>query len=186
MKTISMLDFRSFASNQFGLILSFETKPCYEKMPVKSSVDSFLNAKFIVTLPGVGKAVNAELNDAISHSINTHAQMGSWFNVELTSALGSILDTTKNAAQLAYKSLLLDSNNIVLVRSSSITDFSFFINTTKPMSAQLQAVLKQKPTAVAGQPNFRVQLFYLDEDNFEISISGIFQVMGQFMKCSLR
>ncbi len=186
MKVIKNLDIPDFASNQFAQLLNIVTKPCYEKGPAHISVDAFFNRRLIIKLPGVNKNINSELNNIIEHSTDNQVETGSWLNAELTGYLGKILDTTKNAGKMEYKKVLLEPDNIILIRSSSITDISFYINSQEPLSSQLQTVLKQKPIAVVENANFRAHLFYIDEYRFEVSFQGIFQVMGQFMQCKLQ
>ena len=182
MKIVRDVDIRSFGGGRIMQVLDVITKPCYERMPIQAHVDSFFNTKITITLPGATETINRELNNTIRNSISTHMQMGSWLNAGLTNAFTHILDTATNAELLAYKNDLLDSNNVVLVKSSSITDFTFYINTEKPLSAELQAILKKKPMGNIKHANFGAQLFYLDDHSLELSFSGIFQVMGQFMK----
>jgi hypothetical protein len=186
MKIVKGLDIRSIGMEHLQQLLSYVTKPCYDKRPVGTTIDSLLNTKISVTVPGVNKNILTELNNAIRHSVNTQLQTGSWFNAELTDAIGKMLDTTNNADLLEYKRLLLEPDNIILIRSSSVTDITFFINSERPLSAALQALLKQKPAAHIENMNFGAQLFYIDEHSFELSFTGLFQVMGQFMQCSLQ
>ncbi len=119
--------------------------------------------------------------DAIKNSVFTEVETGAWLNMELNEGWGRILDTTTNADLLEYKKLLLTPGNMILVRSSSITEISFYFHTKKPMSAALQNKLKEKPVVI-GQPYFKLQLFYLDNSSFQLKLNGLFQMVGQFMK----
>jgi len=75
--------------------------------------------------------------DAVRSSVFTEVEAGSWVNMELNNELGKVLDTTTNKRLLHYKKALLDSNNMILVRSSSVSEVSFFFHTQKPIPADL-------------------------------------------------
>ena len=138
-----------------------------------------------MTIPGADEKTNNELKRALQNAALTQMETGSWINMELTDALGKILDTTTNPQLLDYKKYLLDTANMVLIKSSSITDASFYIHTAKPMSAQLQQALSQKPIVPLGSSNMRMQLFFISSTSFQVKFNGIFQIMGQFMQCKL-
>lgn len=167
-------------------LLSFMAKPCYEKRPINISIESFLKGKLLLKIPGADEKINNELNDAIANSVNTEVETGSWLNLELTDAIGKMLDTTTNESKLEYKKLLLDTNNIILVRSSGITDITFHVHTTKNISEKLQTLLKQKPAATSDNILFKPQLFFISEDSFDVTLKGYFLVFGQFMRCELQ
>lgn len=164
---------------------AFMTKPCYEKWKIDVPLDVFFKRKIDVAIPGVTEAINKELNLAISNAVSTEMETGSWINIELTDAFGKILDTTTNPGLLDYKKYLLDSANMILVKSSSITDISFYINTARPMSAALQQALAQKPVVAAGGGYFQTQLFFISSTSLQLKFNGIFQIMGQFMQGKL-
>src|SRR4051794_10069726 len=181
MKTVKNLD-----SSVFGYALHFITKPCYERRTIDISIDSFFSKTFMLKLPSVNNDVNKEVNEAIRTSVYKEIEVGGWFNAELTDALGKALDTTKNESLLEYKKYLLEPDNMVLIRSSDLTDATFYIHTQKPMSAVLQNALMKKPLATVENSNVTPHLFFIDDNTFQLTINGIFQVMGQFMKCELQ
>jgi len=183
MKTMKMV--KKLDSSVFGRTLYFITKPCYERKPMNLSVDSFFRKRLMLKLSSVNDKINKELNEAIRTSVYKEIEIGGWFNLELTDALGKILDTTKNESLLEYKKFLLEQDNMVLIRSSSLTDVTFYIHTQKPMSQSLQNILLKKPFAMLENINLKPQLFFIDDETFQLTIRGIFQVMGQFMKCEL-
>jgi hypothetical protein len=149
-------------------------------------MDSFFKIHTILKLQKAGDNLTRELNDAIHSSTYTEVEGGSWIYLELTDALGRMLDTTKNAQALAYKAALLQPDNMVLIRSAAMTDVSFYVHPLKPISEKLKAVLIEKPVANIEGSNFQPQLFFIDETNLELNFRGYFQLAGQFMKCELR
>lgn len=161
---------------------AFMTKPCYQKWKIDIPLDVFFKRKIEIVIPAADEAINKELNLAINNAVSTEMEAGSWVNIELTDAFGKILDTTTNTGLLDYKKYLLDSANMVLIKSSSITDISFYINTAKPMSAALQQALAKKPVLAAGGGFFQTQLFFISSTSLQLKFNGIFQVMGQFMQ----
>ncbi|HNP22219.1 MAG TPA: hypothetical protein PKM63_16640 [Panacibacter sp.] len=181
MKPVKVFDPRNFGAAYFSAASSFTTKPCYERAPLEIPIDSLMNNSFVLKLDSSSEKINAEVMDAIKNSVFTEVETGSWLNMELNDGWGRILDTTTNAELLEYKKLLLTPGNLILVRSSSITEISFYFHTKKPMSAVLQSKLKEKPVVI-GQPYFRLQLFYLDNSSFQLKLNGLFQMAGQFMK----
>ncbi|CAN5743895.1 hypothetical protein BH10BAC2_BH10BAC2_45900 [soil metagenome] len=186
MKVVKELGLRSGIPVDPGsAAFTFMTKPCYEKWEIDIQLDAFFKRKIEIVIPGADETVNKELNLAISNSVSTEMETGSWINIELTDAFGKILDTTTNPELLEYKKYLIDSANMILIKSSSITDISFYINTAKPMSAALQQVLSQKPVMAAGNGYFKTQLFFISSTSLQLKFNGIFQVMGQFMQGKL-
>jgi len=185
MEVVKKIDPRYLVPNTFAAALTFMTKPCYEKWEMRLTLDSFINKKVELNIPGANEKVNNELKQALKSSVLTEMETGSWVNAELTDAFGKILDTTTSPQLLDYKKYLLDTANMVLIKSSSITDVSFYIHTAKPLSAQLQQALSQKPIVPLGNSNMRVQLFFINSTGFQVKFNGIFQIMGQFMQCKL-
>lgn len=186
MKVVRQWDIRRFLSNRSIQTLNVITRPCYERMPITTSVDSFFNGKIIVNVTGADEKINNELNKVIHNAVSYGIETGSWLNAELNDALGRVLDTTTDAELIGYKKALLDPDNIVLIRSANITNISMYLQHKQPLSKKLQNLLRSKPFATVENANFRAQLFLLDESSFEIVFTGIFQVMGQFMRCELR
>jgi len=169
-----------------AMLLHVITKPCYYKTRFDISVDSFFKTHIPVKLPNADDNLNKELNDAINTSTYMDMEGGSWVYLELTDAMGKILDTTKSAEWLEYKTALLQSDNMVLIKSAALTDISFYIHPQKPVSEKLKTVLLQKPVATIEGVNLQPQIFFIDYDNLELNFKGYFQVMGQFMKCELQ
>ena len=169
-----------------SMILNVITKPCYYKARFNISIDSFFKNHITLRLPNINNNINNELNDVINNSTYTEVESGSWVYLELTDALGKILDTTKDTRWLKYKAALLQPGNMVLIRSAAVTDISFYIHPQKPISEKLKAVLLQKPSATLEGFDLQSQIFFIDENNIELNFKGYFQLMGQFMKCELR
>ena len=137
-----------------------------------------------MTIDSSSEKINTELIDAVKNSVHTEMETGSWLNMELTDVLGKMLDTTTNADALEYKKLLLSPGNMILVRSSSVTQISFYFHTKKPLPPDLKMKLLSKPIP-SRQPYLKSQLFFIDDNSFELTINEFFQVVGQFMKCEL-
>ena len=169
----------------FNNAFNFMTKPCYEKRQLGISPAAFIHEKIKLSINGADAAINEEITNAFYNAVYTEVETGSWINMEFTDAFGKILDTTTNNQLLDYKKYLLDTANMVLIRSSSITDVSFYVTTPKPMSKQLQQIMSQKPFAKISHSNYKVQLFFISSNSLQLKFSGIFQVMGQFMQCKL-
>ena len=187
-KTLKIVENSPFLSdtsnNKLGLF-TFETHPCYEKRSIEVPIDSFMNHRFLFKIDSTNNKVNDELMEAVRSSVFTEIETGSWLNMELTDGVGKILDTTSDERLLKYKSALLDSNNMVLVRSSAISEMSFYFHAAKPLPSDLVKILSTKPIS-SGQPYFGSQFFYIDNTSFELKLTGFFQALGQFMKCELK
>lgn len=165
-------------------ILNVETRPCYEKSSMHVPIDSFMNHRFLFKIDSSNEKINHELIDAVRNSGRTEIETGSWINMELTDALGKILDTTTNQNLLEYKKALLTPGNVILVRSSAITEMSFYFHLSSTLPADLAKKLQEKPVSTE-QPFFKAQFFYIDNNTFRLKLNGFFQVTGQFMKCEL-
>jgi len=185
MKIIDDFDLLNDSSNYFFSAFTFDTKPCCERRTLNIPAASFLNHGFLFTIDSSNPKINKELIGAVQNSRLTEIETGSWLNMELTDALGKILDTTTDESLLEYKKALLTPGNMILVRSSSITEISVYFHTEKLLPGDLKNKLLTKPVSV-GQPYFRAQLFYIDDKSFELNLNGFFQVVGQFMKCELQ
>ncbi len=173
------------SKSEFSSVFTFVTSPCYEKRTINIPVDLFLRNHVNLKLPGVNENINKELNDDVAASENTEVETGSWVYAGLSDGLGNILDTAKDPLKTAYKKYLLNPDNMILVRSGIITEITFYINTQKPISNSLKAVLVQKPSQVSDSSNLKIRLFYIDDTRFELTFTGFFQIMGQFMKAEL-
>jgi len=184
MKVVDRFPLFGDSSNQFSSLFSFDTKPCYEKTPIDVPIDSFMSYQFLFKIDSSNNKMNDELMDAVRSSVFTEVEAGSWVNMELNNGLGKVLDTTTNEKLLQYKKALLDSNNMILVRSSSVSEVSFYFHTQKPIPADLAKKLMTKPVPI-DQPFFTLQFFYIDNTSFELKLNGYFQLLGQFMRCKL-
>lgn len=183
MKVVENIDPKAFPAQLGSATFVFTTKPCYDKRPIDIRIDSFMNSRIPLRIDTANEQVNNELMDAMLHSIGTEVETGSWITMELTAAWGKILDSTQNPILLGYKTELLKPDNMILVRSSGITDISFYFITKDVLPADLKNKLLTKPAA-AGIPHVKAQFTLLTENSFKLSLSGFFQVIGQFMKCS--
>ncbi len=187
MKTMEIVQRSPFfndSSKQFSALFSFQTQPCYEKSAIDIPIDSFMNNKLLLQIDPNNKKINDELLDALKNVVYTEVETGSWVNMELNTGLGKVLDTTTNERLLQYKKALLDSNNMILVRSSSITEINFFFHTKTPLPTDLSRKLMTKPVPI-DQPFFKTRFFYINNTSFELKVNGYFQMLGQFMRCEL-
>jgi hypothetical protein len=185
MKTMEIVrrpPFFNDSSNFLSSLFTFNTKPCYERSEINIPIDSFMNNTFLFKIDSLNDEINKELREAVRNSTHTEVETGSWLNMELTDALGKILDTTSDKNLLDYKKELLMPGNMILVRSSTITEISFYFHTKKQLPDGLAKKLLSKPVSIQ-QPYFKSQLFYIDNNNFKLTLNGLFQVVGQFMKC---
>lgn len=172
--------------NIYAMVRVIAAKPCYNKITDNVPLDSFFRKKVALQLPAANAPLQKELDQLLNSAVYTTAETGAWTYVELTSALEKLLDTTTNTSLLQYKEALLQPDNLVLMRSGGVTDFTFHVTTARPVSAPLKALLMQKPfTTVAGW-EVTPQLFYEDDTHIEVNLIGYFQVMGQFMKAEVR
>ena len=160
--------------------------PCYEKRALHVPLKSVLGDSFILQVAGANAAMNKEINDAVSTSGDAEMQTGSWVYLDMKDALKKILDTTQNPAGLHYKQNLLDTSNMVLTTVESITDISFIINTGKDISEPLLTLLKNKPAASLPDSKFTIRLYYISNNKFQVSLTGFFPMIGQFMKAELK
>lgn len=184
MKVVEYLPFLSDTSQSLPSFVVFNTQPCYEKRAIDVPIDSFMNHQFLFKIDSSNNKINNELIDAIRNPVLTEIEAGSWLNMEITDAVGKILDTTSNEKLLNYKKALLDSNNMILVRSSAVSEISFYFHTAKPIPNDLLQRLSTKPVSME-QAFFRSQFFYIDNTTLEFKLNGYFQAMGQFMRCKL-
>jgi len=182
MKVVSHLPLFTDSTNFFSSIYTFETTPCYQKTLVNIPIDSFMNWKDLFELDTANNNINHELIEAIKNSDKTEIETGSWITMEMTDALGKILDTTTNPTLLEYKKALLTPGNMILVRSSAISDITFYFHTEKPLPDDLTTKLLNRPVSIQ-QAFFKSQLFYIDKRTFKLTLTGFFQMLGQFMKC---
>ncbi len=186
LKIVSVLNDLGLTQAQLISRFNVITNPCYEKRVLHFPLRSILGENFILQLPGANEALNKEINDAVSASGDAEMQTGSWVYLDIKYALKNILDTTKSPAGLRYRKNLLDTSNMVLTTVESITDISFIINTAKDISPPLQTLLKNKPHALLPNSKVTIQLFYISNNKFQVSLNGFFPVVGQFMKAGLK
>lgn len=163
------------------------TNPCYEKHVLHFPLRSILGESFRLQFPDIDEARNKEINDAITASNDAEMDAGSWIYLDMKNVLKSMLDTVTGAGALRYKSNLIDTSNMVLTAVESITDISFMISPEQGISEPLQALLKTRLSSSTG-PNsqYTVQLYYIDNDKFKMTLNGFFPVAGEFMKAELK
>jgi len=187
MQVISTLNDLGLTQNEMVSQFNMITNPCYEKKALHFPLKSIVGEKYVVVeLPGVDKAMNEELNNAILTSKNEEMETGSWIYLDLNAALKNIVDTIKSATGLQYRKNLLDTSNIVLTAVESIMRVSFRIDTEKDMSEKLQAVLLNKPSVLL--PNYKdpIKFFFISPKRLQVTIEGFFPVIGKFMKAELK
>jgi hypothetical protein len=148
-------------------------------------IDSFMNKKSLFRIDSTNNKINEELMVAVRNAPETEIETGSWITMELTSALGTLLDTTKDIRWLEYKRVLLTPGNMILIRSSSVTEINFYFHTQEPLTEELVKRLLSKPVSLQ-QSFFKSQFFYIDNNTFELTVNGFFQIVGQFMKSELQ
>ncbi len=161
--------------NFFSLLNVMVSKPCYNTIPANISVDSLFRQKITFNLLQTHQKLNDEFNGLVRAAVYTQAEAGSWTYVELTDAVGKLLDTTKDIYLLQYKQALLQPGNMVLIRSGGITNINFKITTSQAVSAQLKAFLSQKPVINIAGWDMKPQLFDIDDTHFELNFTGYFR-----------
>jgi len=188
MKTMQVVknpDPQIFFGSSLGYMFNFSTNTCTVKKTVNIPVDSFMNKVVDFKIDSSNENINNELMNAIRHSTLTEIESGTWVNMEISDVFTKLLDTTTNAVLLDYKKLLLSPDNMILAKSSSITDLSFYFHTKDLLTQDLKNKLQSKPI-VAQQPYLKVEFIYLDDHSFRIILFGALQLTGQFMKCELQ
>lgn len=158
------------------------SNPCYEKRVLPVPLKRLLGDTFSLSMPGATASVNKELNDAITASGNAEMSTGSWVYLDMRGVLMTIADTIQSEAGKRYKQNLLDTSNMVLTTTESVTDISFMIATPKSMSQPLLALLQTKPSVINAATNTSLTLYYISDDKLELKINGFFPVVGRFMK----
>lgn len=161
-------------------------RACYEKSDLHFPLKLILGENFHLQFPNASEAINKEINDAILSLGETEMKTGSWMYIDMKYALGRILDSTKDSRLISYRNNLLDTSNMVLAAAESIADVSFVINTPKNMSESLQAFLRTQPSISKPSDQVSIQLFYLNNNKFQIAFTGYFPVIGKFMKAQLK
>lgn len=154
------------------------SNPCYEKRIVHLPLKTLLGDTFHLVLPGGNEALTREINDAINASKEADMQTGSWVYLDIKYVLQNILDTTQSEAGLQYKNNLLDTANMVMTAVESVTDVSFLIHTPSNLSQPLLAFLQTKPSVVNPQSQVSLQLFFIDDRQFEMTLNGFFRWWG--------
>ena len=158
------------------------SNPCYEKRILHFPLKTLLGDTFNLLLPNATMAVNKELNAAIAASDNAQMFTGSWVYLDIRGTLMTILDTIQSEEGKRYKQNLLDTANMVLTATESVTDISFIITTPKKMSEPLLSLLQTKPSMLNPATQNSLTLYYISDDKFELKINGFFPVVGQFVK----
>jgi len=183
MKVVKNIPFNSLTNIlQASALVRFIERPCYDKIKLNISPSNFMNTKIDFIIPGAADNVNKEFNDLFNNSKDAELEMSFWVNVEFTDMIGKILDTTTNTNLLDYKKFLTDTANMVLIRSTSVTITSFYINTNKSVSASLQQALVNKPLVSFPDAEVKTYLSQVNDHRLKVEFNGIFQIMGQFMQ----
>lgn len=188
-QTLKMVnDFQALGLTMPQLMSNFNiiSKPCYDKKELPYRLKTFLGEDFSVKFPSVDPAVSNELNEAISSVNQTNMQIGSWVYLDLEYALRKLLDTAKAPALIRYKQDLLDTSNMVLAATESITDVSFLIKYDKDFSPALQAFLKTKPSISLPVPQPSMHFFYVDDHTLQMAFNGFFPIIGEFKRAVLK
>ncbi|MBG9377735.1 hypothetical protein I5907_15950 [Panacibacter sp. DH6] len=183
LKVVRDLDIKMLPQNSLSSVIGFFTAPCYQKMQIDIPAAKFMNLRVSFVADGATDAINRELTDIFNHANSVGLETGSWLNFDLKDGIANVLDTTNNRELLAYKEALTDTANMVLVRSSAMTDISLFLNPEK-ISAGLLNVLRQKPLATLNGSALKAKLFLIGEGTVKVQLNGFFQVVGQFMQVS--
>ncbi len=170
----------------YAMVRVIAAKPCYNKISENVPLDSFFRKKVALQLPVANAPLQKQLDQLLNNAVYTTAETGAWTYVELTTALQKLLDTTTNTSLLQYKEAALQPDNLVLIRSGGVTDFTFHITTARPVPAALKALLQQKPFTTVTGWEVTPQLFYEDDTHIEVNLIGYFQVMGQFMQAEMK
>lgn len=182
MRVVKNIPFQTVANTP---IFSFVEKPCYNKMKLDITPAEFMKTVIALKVPGADSVTNKEFNFLFSNAKNAELEMSFWVNLELNDGLGRMLDTTGNTELLAYKNSLLDTANMVLIRSTSVTKISFYVHTTEPLPMQLQRALANSPLTDISNSDIKVALSMINDHMFKVEFNGIFQIIGQFMQAKL-
>lgn len=170
------------SQSQIASLSTIITNPCYEKRALQIPLKSLLGSGFSLLLPNAPSALNQELNDAIAAANNTNMTTGSWLYLDIRSALMTILDTATSQSGLLYKQNLLDTANMILTATESVTDVSFIITTSQDISKPLLTLLQTKPSVTTTEAQTSLTLYYISDNKFQLTINGFFPVAGQFTK----
>ena len=186
LKVVNTLRDLGLTRNQLFSNFNMLTNPCYAKRVLHLPLKLMLGENFIRQFPTAGEAVNKEIGEAIAASGEAEMTTGSWVYLDVKYALKSIMDTIKSAGGLRYKENLLDTANMVLTSTESITNVSFLIDAEKDFSEPTQVLLKSKPSVSYPNSQLSIQLFYISSNRFQITFNGFFPVVGEFMKAELK
>lgn len=182
MKVIKNIPFQTLSNTS---IFRFIERPCYGKMKLSVTPADFMKQRVDLAIPNADSATNAEFDDLFNYAKNAELEMSFFVNLEFTDGLAKTLDTTNNAELLEYKNILLDTTNMVLIRSTSVTKISFYIHTNQPMSTQLQKALTNSSLIDLPNSYIKLSLSLINDRMFKVEFNGIFQIMGQFMQAKL-
>lgn len=183
--TMKMVKNIPFQQLQNASVFRFIERPCYDKIKLNVTPASFMKRTVELNIPGADSNTNYQFNDLFNNSKNAELEVSFWVNLELNDGFGKILDTTTNAALLEYKNILLDSSNMVLIRSTSVTKIGFYITTDKPLTTQLQQALTKTPLIDVPNSFTKISLSLINDHLFKVEFNDIFQIMGQFMQARL-
>jgi len=185
MKVVKNIPFQSLPGDMRSSFMSFIERPCYNKIKLDVSPASFMKRVVEFNIPGADSNANRQFNDLFNNAKDAEFEMSFFVNLEFNDGLGKLLDTTTNAELLDYKNILLDSSNMILIRSTSVTKTSFYITTEKPLSKQLQQPLAKTPLIDVPNSFMKISLSLINDHMFKVEFNGAFQIMGQFMQAKL-
>lgn len=185
MKVVKNINPQTLFQNLSAYQFQFTSSPCRLRKTINIPLDSFMSHKFAVIIDTADNKLNNQINEIIQTAVHTEIEAGQWLTLDITNGFGALLDTASNADLIEYKKALLTPGNMILARSTSIADLSFYFTTKNPLPAALKNKLITKPI-VLQQPFIKADFAYISDNSFQVIIYGTFQVFGQFMKCGLQ
>jgi hypothetical protein len=181
LKVINGIQSLGLSEKQLIPKFSIALVSCYNKSIFNSPLKSTLGENFRLEIKGASNAVSKELNDAVTAENASEIEAGPWAYLDMEDALKNILDTAKSPEIQRYRKDALDSNNMVLTAVEALTYITFTIHTKQKISKETEALLKTKPFALQ-QTYFSIQLSFVNDYSFALSLNGFFPVVGKFMR----
>lgn len=186
LKVLNTLNDLGLTEKQMMSEFNILTNPCYEKRVLNLRLKAIVKDSFQLHFPNTDEVVDKQINDAIMASENSEIQTGAWLYLDMKDVLRRIIDTTKSPQGLRYKNNLLDTSNMVLTAVEGVTDVSFIIHTQNDISKPLEAFLKTKPSESEQTLWTSLRLAYIDNNTFELAVTGFFPMVGQFSKAQMK